>query len=331
MGNVRIGFIGVGGMAEHHIKKLQKIGHAELTAVYDANPARMNEIAERYGAAPFGSADELLDSGAIDALFLCTPQFTRGAVEKKAAANGIHLFAEKPIGLDLEQARTNSRLILESGIIHAVGYCLRYLETVQKAKAYLADKTPDMVLAYRIGSLPPVRWFHQMEQSGGQLVDQSTHQVDLVRYVAGEFRDVQARYAQRSIRNEAPDATIPDVGVVSFSLQSGAIGTINTGCMSRRFGRAEVEVIGPDFYVSLDGNGTSLTIVDDQQNISEKCGTDFYFEQDRAFVEAVRTGRQELVRCGFDDALATLEVTLAANESARTGRQVAIGASKAAV
>ncbi|CAG7641453.1 scyllo-inositol 2-dehydrogenase (NAD(+)) [Paenibacillus solanacearum] len=323
MNKVRIGFIGAGGMAEHHMKTLQKLEHAKLAAVHDVSSERARQIGKQYQMQVYDSSEQLLQSGMVDAVFICTPPFARDGIEESVARRGIHLLSEKPVGLDLEAARSKSRIIKESGIIHSSGYCLRYLESVQKAKAYLADKTVDMVLAYRIGSLPPTPWFRQMDKSGGQLVEQSTHQVDLIRYLAGEFREVHARYEQRAIRKEYPDATIPDVGIISFSLQSGAVGSFSTACMSKKFGRGDVELIGSDFYVAI--KGATLRIVDNSQELEEKLGAAYTLEQDKAFIEAVRTGRQERVLCGYDEAVATLEVTLAANESASTGRTLTFG------
>ncbi|GIP35181.1 Gfo/Idh/MocA family protein [Paenibacillus sp. J2TS4] len=314
MKKVRIGFIGVGGMAEGHLKTLRKVEAAEITAVFDINEARARQIAKEYDATAYESSEKLMDSGQVDAIFICTPPFARDSIEEAAAKRGIHLLAEKPIGLSLEEARRKEKIIRDSGIIHSSGYCLRYLDTVQKAKQYLAGKQIDMILAYRLGGMPGVPWWRVMERSGGQLVEMATHQVDLIRYMAGDFRDVQAIYARRHIHRVHPEATVPDVGVVSFTLQSGAVGTISNTCLSRHLGRGEVELFGHDFYVSV--NGKSLRIVDDEQRLEETTDVDFVFEQDRAFVEAVRTGRRELVLGDYSEAVATLAATLAANESA---------------
>lgn len=322
MDKVRIGFIGVGGMAEHHIKTLKKIDNAELTAVHDLNMERAKQIADTYGAETFASSDELLNSGKVDALFVCTPPFARGEIEEQIAAKGIHLLAEKPVGLDLETAQRNSRAIQKSGIINSSGYCLRYLENVQKAKKYLEGKQIDMVLTYRLGGLPGVKWWREMDKSGGQNVEQSTHQIDLVRYLAGDFDLIQSIYAQRQIHKTHPDATIPDVGAVSFSLRSGAVGTFVNSCISTQ-GRGDVEIFGSGFYLAI--KGSTLVINDAEQKLTEKCETDMYLEQDRAFVEAVRTGRQELVLCGFEEAVTTLHTTLAFNESAEKQTPVKMG------
>lgn len=320
MNKVRVGFIGAGNIAEHHIKRILQIEHAELAAVHDMNAERAAYIGSTYGAEVFASSEALMDSGKVDALFVCTPPFAREGLEETAAEKGIHLLSEKPVGLTLDEPRKKWEAIRKSGIIHSSGYCLRYLDTVQKAKRYLAGKSVNMVLGYRINDLPPLAWWSRQEMSGGQMVDQSTHQVDLIRYLAGDFSEVSALYEQRSIRGIRPDATIPDVGTAWFRLRSGAVGTFSTSCVSRHISRGEVEVFGPDYYVCIKGR--TLIIYDDEQKLEEQCGTDFYLEQDRTFIEAVRTGNQKLVLGGYDEAIATLEVTLAFNRSAETGTPV---------
>jgi len=193
---------------------------------------------------------------------------------------------------------------------------------VEQAKQYLAGKKADLVMATRFGGMPGVRWWRMMEQSGGQLVEQSTHQLDLIRYLVGEFREVQAYHEQRHIREIDPEATAYDVGTVSFVLQSGAVGNITSTCLANYGGRSDVEIFGHDFYVSI--NGSTLRIIDAHQNITATSEVDFYYEQDRAFVEAVRTGDQSLVLCDYADAVATLEVTLAANVSADRRQRMAL-------
>ncbi|WP_127578925.1 Gfo/Idh/MocA family protein [Paenibacillus koleovorans] len=321
---VRIGFIGVGGIAEHHIKTLQKIEHAVVSAVYDINEARAREMAEKYGAEAFASAEALMDSGQVDALFVCTPPFARdgSGIEEQAARRGLHLLAEKPVGLSMAEVREKERVILESGIIHSSGYCFRYMDIVAQAKEYLADKEIAMVMAYRFGGLPGVRWWRMLEQSGGQLVEMATHQLDLIRYLAGDFQEVNAIHAQRHIRQIDPEATAYDVGTVSFTLRSGAIGNITSTSMAKYVGKGAVEIYGHNFFLSVEGN--VLRIVDDAQDITIKSKQDYYYEQDKAFVEAIRTGRRELVLSTFSEAAETLAVTLAANESAGSRQTVVL-------
>jgi predicted dehydrogenase len=262
----------------------------------------------------YGSSHELVDSGMIDALFICSPQFARDDTEVRAAQKGIHLFVEKPLGLELSQIITKERKIRESGVIHSSGYCLRYLDTVQKAKRYLADKQVDMVLAYRLGGYHIPAWWRQQHLSGGQMVDQTTHQVDLIRYLTGEIDEVYAQFELRSLREDDPQATIYDVGTVGLRLESGAVGNVSNSCIMPRLSRSEVEFAGRNFYVQV--NGLMLRILDEREDVTEVSKMDCYLEQDKQFIQAVRSQSQELILGSYTEALRTLAVTLAANESA---------------
>src|SRR5690606_18489697 len=100
--------------------------------------------------------------------------------------------------------------------------------------------------------------------SGGHLADAVTHQVDMIRYLAGEYQSVSARFGYNSIPGLYPDATIADAGAVTFSLSSGAVGTITESCISPHHGASEVKIFGADFFVQLSGNGRVLTIIDQE-------------------------------------------------------------------
>jgi myo-inositol 2-dehydrogenase/D-chiro-inositol 1-dehydrogenase len=311
---VRVGLIGAGGIGQSHIRVLSKLKNVEFAGVYDVDTEKAEKVAKTIDAKAYKSAVEVIDSDDMDALFVCSPQFARDDIEEAAARKGIHLFVEKPLGLDLETVRRKEQVINETGIINSSGYCLRYLDTVQKAKAYLTNKQVDMVMAYRFGGQHAPRWWRQLDQSGGQLVDQTTHQVDLIRFLVGEINEVYSQFARRSIQMDDPDATIYDVGTVALKLESGAVGNISNTCIVPQCNRSEIEIIGHHFYVQI--NGHSLKMVDDDINISETSRQDYYFEQDKRFIEAVESGSQNRILCSYSDALKTLEVTFAANRSA---------------
>jgi predicted dehydrogenase len=156
---VKVGIIGVGGIAQDHIKALMKLPNAEITRVYDLNKEASAKAAEITGAGVADHADQLLDRRNIDAVIICTPQLARGDLEETAARRGIHLLAEKPLGLELELVRRKEEVIRESGIINSVGYLLRYYDTVRKAKQYLEGKRSHIIQVYRFGSSHPAqRW-----------------------------------------------------------------------------------------------------------------------------------------------------------------------------
>ena len=117
---VRLGFIGLGRIAQAHISALLRSKSAEIVSVYDIDSTRAREVARTINAKAFDHAGDVIDPNRIDALFVCSPPFARNDVEEVAARNGIHLFVEKPLGLDLAAVKRKAGVIKEAGIINSV-------------------------------------------------------------------------------------------------------------------------------------------------------------------------------------------------------------------
>lgn len=317
---LRIGFVGVGGIANVHLKNLSQNENVKLVALCDIAEETVRKKAGEYGAAAYTDADSMLELEQLDALFLCVPPFAHGELEQKAAARGLHLFVEKPLGLDMETVRGKAEAIRKAGIMSGSGYCLRYLDTVEKAKQYLQNKEIAMVRAHYITSFVQTPWWRESAKSGGQLVEQSTHTVDLVRYLAGDITKLYANM-ELMVMKDIPGLNIPDVGTVSLVFASGAIGHVDTS-FTQHDHRTGIEILGRDFRVIIDG--VNLSIVEKEKTVTYTSRMDFYKEQDNAFVEALVSNRPELILSPYADAMKTLEVTLAANESARTGIPVVL-------
>ncbi|TJY39839.1 Gfo/Idh/MocA family oxidoreductase [Cohnella pontilimi] len=322
MSKVRVGFVGAGGIAGAHMEALSIHEKVQLTAVCDVVAASAQKAADRYGMQAYGDFDAMLESEQLDVLFVCVPPFAHGDIEEKACAKGIHLFVEKPLGLDMDVIRKKAEIIRQAGIMSASGYVLRYLDTASKAREFLQGKTIGLVRAHYMTSFVPTPWWRDMAKSGGQLVEQTTHTVDMVRFLAGDIRKVYAQMALR-VMGDIENLNIPDVGTMSIVFDSGAVGHVDT-CFIQPDHRVAVEVQGRDFRVVLDGS--TLSITENNRTVTVKSETkDMMFAQDSAFIEAVLTGDRSLILAPYDDALKTVEATLAANKSAETGHAVVLG------
>lgn len=315
---LRIGFVGVGGIAQVHLENVHQSGMAAVVAVCDVVEEAAQKAAVKYGASAYTQVDAMLEGEQLDALFLCVPPFAHGDVEEKAAARGIHLFVEKPLGLNLASVQRKAAAIRDAGVICGSGYCLRYQDIVQEAKAYLQDKTIAMLNGYYLTSFVQTPWWRKMAKSGGQLVEQTTHTVDMMRYLAGDVMAVHA-WMKLNVSQDIEGLDIYDVGTVNLAFASGAIGHVGTTFIQPDH-RSGVEVYGRDFRVHIDGG--TLTITEQDQAVTKKSRNHFYKDQDIAFLDAIRTGDRSKVLAPYDEALRTLAVTLAANDSAATGQVV---------
>jgi predicted dehydrogenase len=96
--NVRIGILGLGNMGTAHAKNIQagKINRLELTAVADVIPASHSRVS---GVPAFNSAQEMINSGLIDAIIIATPHFDHTVTGIAALKAGLHVLVEKPISV----------------------------------------------------------------------------------------------------------------------------------------------------------------------------------------------------------------------------------------
>lgn len=92
MSKTRVGLIGAGGIARYHLRHLKQMDDVAVTAVTDVDAARAEEIASQTGARVFPDHRALLDSGTVDAVFVCVPPFAHTDQELLAAERGIHFF-----------------------------------------------------------------------------------------------------------------------------------------------------------------------------------------------------------------------------------------------
>ncbi|PLS09652.1 Gfo/Idh/MocA family protein [Neobacillus cucumis] len=322
MRKVKVGFVGVGGIAGVHLENVKKCDHAEIVAVCDIVEESAKKKGLEFNAAVYTDLDEMLENEALDAVFVCVPPFAHGEIEEKIVKRGIHLLVEKPLGLDLETVQKKAKVIKESGVICGVGYCLRYLDTVAKAKDYLKDKTIAMVRGHYITSFVPTPWYREINKSGGQLVEQSTHTLDLMRYLAGDIEQVYANM-RLQVLSDIPNMDIPDVTSVNVIFESGAVGHLDSSIIQFDH-RSGIEILGKDFRVVIDG--TNLTIAEKDSSNTYQSKVDFYLEQDRRFIEAVLKGDAALLLSSYEDGVKTLAATLAANKSNEVGLPINLSA-----
>lgn len=323
--SLKVGFIGTGGIARNHLENLKQLG-VEYAAMCDVDEARARQAADEYGGKPYTDFRRMLDEVALDAVWVCVPPFAHGDAEAAVIGRGVHLFVEKPIALELDLALELEQMIKDAGVIASVGYQWRYLQSVASAKAKLGDEPIGMMLGYWVGGMPGVWWWRQRETSGGQVVEQTTHIFDLARYFGGEVTEVYAAHAQRFLHREVENFTVDDVGTVTLKFASGAIANISSACIAPY--RVGLDIIAKGQVLSISGH--SLTTVAGGERRSENFSDNAYLEEDRAFIEAIQTGDRSKVRSDYSDAVKTLRVTLAANESAATGAPVVLPVSPAA-
>ena len=190
MKKARVGFVGCGGIAHRHFGVLASFEDVEVVGVADEDPQRAEEAAARTGARAFAGHEEMLAELELDALWICVPPFAHGAPERAAIARGLPFFVEKPVSLDVALAQEIDEAVRRSGLVTAVGYHWRYLDTVDEARRLLKENPAHLMSGYWLDQTPPPAWWRREDRSGGQMVEQATHIIDLARFLAGDVVEV---------------------------------------------------------------------------------------------------------------------------------------------
>ncbi|MGI8653338.1 MAG: Gfo/Idh/MocA family protein [Geodermatophilaceae bacterium] len=317
---LRIGMIGAGGVAARHAQVLTGFPDARVVAIGDLDAARATALADTCGAKAYADPGKMLDDEKPDAVYICVPPFAHGLPELACVSRGIPFFVEKPLSVELAVAEQIEAAVRDAGLITATGYHWRYSDIVTEAAQILAKHCPRVVIGSWLDKVPPVPWWVQRDRSGGQVVEQLTHVLDLLRALVGEVQSVQAS-SSRAPRPEHPDSDIDDVTVATLQMVGGALGTLTASSLLRHKHRAGLEIIADGLALEL--TETELRISTNTSPVTRSPGNDPKFDVDRAFVDAV-SGRGDDVRAPYAEALQTHRLGLAIAESAATGRPVSL-------
>jgi len=320
MTQVRVAFVGCGRAQEEHYRHLSERDDVEVVGHCDLDGGRAAAAAERYGGEPFTDHEAMYDQTRPAAVYISVPPFAHTDLEEAAAVRGINLFIEKPVALDRRTAKRIAATIRKAKIITSVGYCWRYFDTVEHARKLIKNKAICLVRGYWDGPMPEAWWWRRQDKSGGQLLEQTTHIVDLMRHLCGEVAEVHA-IGSTGCMTQVPDFDIHDSSVASLQMKNGAAGVVTSVCVaSNAAAKAGVEVVTPEAVFTLDYG--KLTVREDGKTTEYEPRVNVYAEQAGAFVESVKTGRKKKIRSTYADALKTFLVTCAANESMTSGLPV---------
>lgn len=320
---LRVGFVGVGSIAQAHLKNLSTFSDVKVVAVTDVDADRARETAEVYGAEVYPDHEKMMADANLDAVYLCIPPFAHGNAERAAIRHKIPFYVEKPLSLESDLPEAIAKEVEESGLITAVGFQLRYVDTAERLRSLLSEKRLAMVNGHYYCPLVPTPWWRQRELSGGQLVEQVIHIVDLIRYVTND--EVATLFCQEALRvhGDVPGFDIADVTVTSYQLKGGAIGSLTLSCALPSGWQAGIDVIADGISASWRLNELNVTTTEGTDHFKSQSGDPMALA-DRAFIDAVAAGSQELVRSSYLDALKTHRVVMAAWRSVQEARAVEV-------
>jgi predicted dehydrogenase len=232
---IRVAVIGAGAIATRaHIPAYIRNKNATLVALVDADKAKLERVAKKFGIKKYySSVNELFQNQEVDAVSICTPPNTHKEITLKALTNGAHVLCEKPMATNSDDGKIMLEASQKQERILMVGFNHRFHPNYVRAKnlilsgrighVYFAEcnyLTPNPLLKW---SKSP--WFFRPEIGGGVLFDQGPHVFDLINYILGEFPYAISAHASTYFDSPVEDSCVfileyPDnrtgIGVTSW-------------------------------------------------------------------------------------------------------------------
>ena len=205
MEQVRLGIIGVGNMGTGHALSLMAgdVPEMALTAVADVNPARLLWAEENLpGVARFDDAQQLMESGLVDAVLVATPHYLHPPLVISALAHDLHVISEKPAGVYTKAVREMNEVAAKSDKTFAIMFNQRTNCVYRKMKEIISSGELGQI---RRTNWIITNWYRSQSyydsgswratwdgEGGGVLLNQCPHNLDLWQWLCGMPVKVQA-------------------------------------------------------------------------------------------------------------------------------------------
>ncbi|MED5244365.1 Gfo/Idh/MocA family protein [Priestia sp. LL-8] len=235
MAKVKIGVIGCGSIAQHrHLPEYKTNEQVELVAVCDINTERANSVAQQYGVKAYTNYEELLASGTVEAVSVCTPNYLHAPISVAALNSGVHVLCEKPMATSEEEAKAMIEAAKTNGKKLMIGHNQRFVASHQKARELIEKGEIGKIYSFRtaFGHGGPEGWsvdgkeswfFKKDEAFIGAMGDLGVHKTDMLRYILSEEIVEVGAFVESNAKDFA---NVDDNAVCVLKTESGIIGTL---------------------------------------------------------------------------------------------------------
>lgn len=190
---ISIGIIGAGIVGERIIRQIQQENGVQITAVYDDNRSRLEELQQNYGVPLAASLDEILYSKA-DWVYIGTPPASHAAIARKAADAGINILSEKPLSHNAESGEEMVSAITENRVRSAMHFPLMYSAVVHEMAKRIKNGSIGEIRRIELQTLFPV-WPRAWQQTdwigsrleGGFIREVFPHYLQLIERIFGSI------------------------------------------------------------------------------------------------------------------------------------------------
>ena len=338
---VRIGIIGCGAIAERlHVPEYASSPDAEIVAFCDVIKGKAQALAGHFApdAQVYSDYTAFLKKADVEGVSVCLPNHLHGPVTIAALKAGCNVLVEKPMATSVTEARRMLEAADKAGKLLAVNQSQRLFPAHVKAKEVMDSGIMGKVLhvAAMFGHAGPEYWsptgkwfFNKKEARFGAMADLGVHKADLVRYLTGkEVGSISAFYE----RLEKKRATVEDNFVSALKFTDGTVGTLSAS-WTIKGAEANYTILyctnGTLSVCTYPGRPLVANLVNPECEINFEVPAPpsndlggWGLDIGGRFCRAIKG--EETPYCSGLEGMKSLEVILAAEKAALTGRTVTI-------
>jgi predicted dehydrogenase len=225
MAALRIAVIGAGAFGRRHVETLANEPLSTPVAIADPTPEAAAFAAAR-GLAHFADHEAMLDTVRPDGAIIAAPNALHAPIGLACAARKVPMLVEKPIAETVEAAEALVAAGARTGTPVLVGHHRRYNPIIEKAREIVQGggigrltAVTGLWLVKKPDEYFDVAW--RREPGGGPILINLIHDIDLLRFIAGEIAAVTAFTA-----DAARGFPVEDSAAIALRFTSGAVGTI---------------------------------------------------------------------------------------------------------
>ena len=292
MAKIRFGVVGVGVNGNRHLEEIATIPDAALVAVCDVDATRAGVAARRWGVAAHSDPAELLARRDVDVVAICTPTGLHADLAVQAAQAGKHAIVESPMEVTLEAADAMIAAFHRADRHLGVVSQHRFDPATVRLKALLdAGEFGDVLLAQATGHAYRSQSYYDRGgwrgsralDGGGAAMNQSFHLIDVLQYLVGPVRSVQAV----TDRLGHTGLDVEDVALATWRLASGGLAQVSCTTTAH-----------PGFppRIALFGSQATAILEDDRLTDLYRRGTDEASPGERGTVNQVGQETQAAAR-----------------------------------
>jgi myo-inositol 2-dehydrogenase/D-chiro-inositol 1-dehydrogenase len=224
---LRVALLGAGLMGRFHACTLAVMPEAELVRVVDADRSTAERVAAEVGSDHGDDPEQAFGDASIDSVAIASPAASHADLIRRAIAAGKAVFCEKPLALELADARSLVEAVAGSGLPFQIGFQRRFDPGVKRlAELARGGGLGELETFRSVTSDPSGPDFEGMKRAAGIFHDTLSHDMDMALLFFGPIRAVSA-WGDACLDPRFSDIGKPDTTSITVRFESGRLGTID--------------------------------------------------------------------------------------------------------